>query len=308
MPSYDKPNHSPYFHGPLYQKMAEDLQLTGKAQRTVHGYLLPSANWPTIAESRPTRLPKRNSDATFSICRTSGSLLTVVSASRCRGSSSSFRPPVPATGMCSMLRLKNVKTLPEVITRQQVRQIILAATTLRMRIFFWTVYSMGLRLNEALHLQVGDIDVPASWCTSIAAREPKTAMFPSASSPSTHSAATGRRIAPAVSLSGRRTQSHVEARHGQHCPDADEHDRAANGHQEDHSPARLWQESHGAHFAPQFCHSSAGSRRQPARHSAVPWSLLADDHHRVSALDRHGPSRCPRDSRSLFRWDLDSQQ
>jgi site-specific recombinase XerD len=27
-----------------------------------------------------------------------------------------------------------------------------------MRVFFWTVYSMGLRLNEALHLQVGDID------------------------------------------------------------------------------------------------------------------------------------------------------
>ena len=39
MPSCDKPNHSPYFHGALYQKMAEDLQLTGKAQRTVHGYL-----------------------------------------------------------------------------------------------------------------------------------------------------------------------------------------------------------------------------------------------------------------------------
>ena len=57
-----------------------------------------------------------------------------------------------------MLRLKNVSTLPEVITRDQVRQIINAATTQRMRVFFWTVYSMGLRLNEALHLQVGDVD------------------------------------------------------------------------------------------------------------------------------------------------------
>jgi site-specific recombinase XerD len=33
-----------------------------------------------------------------------------------------------------------------------------ATTTERMRVFFWTVYTMGLRLNEALHLQVGDID------------------------------------------------------------------------------------------------------------------------------------------------------
>jgi hypothetical protein len=39
MPNYHKPAHSKYFHGPLYDQMAEDLQLTGKAQRTVHGYL-----------------------------------------------------------------------------------------------------------------------------------------------------------------------------------------------------------------------------------------------------------------------------
>jgi hypothetical protein len=39
MPSYDKPNRSQYFNGLRYDQMAEDLQLTGKAQRTVHGYL-----------------------------------------------------------------------------------------------------------------------------------------------------------------------------------------------------------------------------------------------------------------------------
>ena len=39
MPSYHKPTHSKYFHGPLYQQMHDDLQLTGKAERTVHGYL-----------------------------------------------------------------------------------------------------------------------------------------------------------------------------------------------------------------------------------------------------------------------------
>jgi hypothetical protein len=39
MPSYDKPNRSTFFNGHFYDKMAEDLQLTGKSQRTVHGYL-----------------------------------------------------------------------------------------------------------------------------------------------------------------------------------------------------------------------------------------------------------------------------
>ena len=39
MPSYHKPVHSQHFNGALYRKMSEDLHLTGKAQRTVHGYL-----------------------------------------------------------------------------------------------------------------------------------------------------------------------------------------------------------------------------------------------------------------------------
>ena len=38
------------------------------------------------------------------------------------------------------------------------RQLVGAVRTLHLRTFFWTVYSLGLRLDEALHLQVGDID------------------------------------------------------------------------------------------------------------------------------------------------------
>ena len=55
-------------------------------------------------------------------------------------------------------KLQNIKTLPEVITPEQVQQIIDACSTLRMAVFFWTVYSLGLRIDEALNLQVGDID------------------------------------------------------------------------------------------------------------------------------------------------------
>jgi site-specific recombinase XerD len=58
----------------------------------------------------------------------------------------------------AMLKLQNITALPEVLTIKQVHQIIDAATTQRMQTYFWTVYSMGLRLNEGLHLQVGDVD------------------------------------------------------------------------------------------------------------------------------------------------------
>src|SRR5690606_22708852 len=56
------------------------------------------------------------------------------------------------------MKLQNVKSLPEVITREQVLQIIQAANTQRMAVYFWTVYSLGLRMQEGLNLQVGDID------------------------------------------------------------------------------------------------------------------------------------------------------
>jgi integrase len=48
--------------------------------------------------------------------------------------------------------------LPDVLSIDEVRRLIDAVCTPHNKAFFWTVYSLGLRLQEALHLQVGDID------------------------------------------------------------------------------------------------------------------------------------------------------
>ena len=56
------------------------------------------------------------------------------------------------------LRVQKEKKLPDVLSVDEVRQLIAAVRTIHHRTFFWTVYSLGLRLDEALHLQVGDID------------------------------------------------------------------------------------------------------------------------------------------------------
>ena len=49
-------------------------------------------------------------------------------------------------------------TLPTVLTIPEVDQLIGAVRKPALKCFFWTVYSLGLRLQEALHLQVSDID------------------------------------------------------------------------------------------------------------------------------------------------------
>ena len=51
-----------------------------------------------------------------------------------------------------------VQTLSTVLSMAEVRQLILDARQLRYRVFILVTYSLGLRLSEALNLQICDID------------------------------------------------------------------------------------------------------------------------------------------------------
>ena len=51
-----------------------------------------------------------------------------------------------------------VRSLPDILTRRETLQVINATRRLHYRVFFLTIYSMGLRLGEGLQLEVGDID------------------------------------------------------------------------------------------------------------------------------------------------------
>jgi len=52
--------------------------------------------------------------------------------------------------------------LPNIITVQQAQHLFMSTRKLSYRVFFFTLYSMGLRLGEGLRLQVGDIDTTRS--------------------------------------------------------------------------------------------------------------------------------------------------
>jgi len=58
----------------------------------------------------------------------------------------------------TIIKPPKVKTIPNVLTTAEVEQPIINARELRYRVFILATYSMGLRLTEALSLQVGDID------------------------------------------------------------------------------------------------------------------------------------------------------
>jgi integrase/recombinase XerD len=61
-------------------------------------------------------------------------------------------------GLFNILRAKNEARLPTVLSREEVRRLLGCVHTAHNRAFLATVYACGLRLQEALHLEVSDID------------------------------------------------------------------------------------------------------------------------------------------------------
>jgi integrase/recombinase XerD len=52
---------------------------------------------------------------------------------------------------------KNTR-IPDIVTIDEAQQLFLSTRRLSYRVFYFTIYSMGLRLGEGLSLEVGDID------------------------------------------------------------------------------------------------------------------------------------------------------
>jgi integrase/recombinase XerD len=57
-----------------------------------------------------------------------------------------------------LTKAPKVSRLPDIVTIAQMQQIVDATRVLSYKVFFFVLYSMGLRLGEGLQLQVGDID------------------------------------------------------------------------------------------------------------------------------------------------------
>ena len=152
-----KLTHSPYFNGPRYQRMSEDLHLGGMSKQTHEGYLRAVRQMADFCKLSPDQITEDQLRKFFLHLKNdkeiaSGSLRVAFSGVKffytrtCRREWQTL----------AQMKIQNVKSLPEVLTIEQVHQIINCCRTQRMAVFFWTVYSLGLRLEEALNLHVGD--------------------------------------------------------------------------------------------------------------------------------------------------------
>jgi integrase/recombinase XerD len=144
---------------PLAQQMLQDLQLAGHAERTQESYLRQVrkfAQWlhksPDVANENDLRryllFIKNDQQWEANSLRVAYSGLKFFYGHTCPREWSTLHK----------LRVPRQLKLPTVLTIPEVDELIGAIRKPALKCFFWTVYSLGLRLQEALHLQVSDID------------------------------------------------------------------------------------------------------------------------------------------------------
>lgn len=58
----------------------------------------------------------------------------------------------------NLIKPPKAQRLPDIVTVDEAKRLFMATNKLSYRVFYFTVYSLGLRIGEGVRLQVGDID------------------------------------------------------------------------------------------------------------------------------------------------------
>jgi len=142
-----------------FQKSMNTLSLNGKGERTQQAYTRALRMLVDFYRKRPEEITEAELEAYFlrrkNVDRWSSNTLRICYC----GIRFYFVHVLGRNfGLFNILRAKNESRLPTVLSREEVRALLGCVRTAHNRAFLATVYACGLRLQEALHLEVADID------------------------------------------------------------------------------------------------------------------------------------------------------
>ncbi len=142
-----------------YQKSINALALNGKGERTQEAYTRAVRMLSQFYDKSPEEVSEKELEDYFlhrrNVDRWSANTLRI-----CYCGIRFFFVQVLQRNwhLFDILRAKNESRLPAVLSREEVRALLGQVRTPRNHAFLATVYACGLRLDEALHLEVSDID------------------------------------------------------------------------------------------------------------------------------------------------------
>ena len=144
---------------PLRERMRQDLQLAGLGERTQEAYLRAVRQLAAHYRVPPDQLTEKQLRDYLLFLKNHKRFASASLKIAFYGIRFFYRRTVQrAWATLELFRVPRQKTLPDVLTIDEVRRLIDAVRTPHNKAYLWTVYSLGLRLQEGLHLQVGDID------------------------------------------------------------------------------------------------------------------------------------------------------
>jgi len=144
---------------PLRQHMMAALQRRGKGERTQESSVREVRLLAQFSHKAPDRLSEQELQRSF-LHRKNIDGLAPASMRICSSGMRFFSQHVLKRDWhtLALMRAPTVHQLPAVLSVEEVRRLLQAATPLHHQVSFTTVYRLGLRLHEALFLQVSDID------------------------------------------------------------------------------------------------------------------------------------------------------
>jgi integrase/recombinase XerD len=142
-----------------YEKSIKALQLNGKGERTQEAYTRALRMLIDVYDKTPARITEEELEEYF-LQRKNVDHWSPNTMRICYCGIRFFFVYVLKRNwhLFNLLRAQTEKRLPAVLSREEVRQLLTQVHTPHNHAFLTTVYSCGLRLQEALHLEVSDID------------------------------------------------------------------------------------------------------------------------------------------------------
>jgi site-specific recombinase XerD len=142
-----------------YQKSMDALALNGKAGRTQEAYSRALRMLCELCKKRPEDISEQELEAYFlrrrNVDHWSANTLRICYC----GIRFYFVQVLRRDwNLFNILRAKSESRLPAVLSREEIRAVLGCVRTPRNRAYLATVYACGLRLQEALYLEVSDID------------------------------------------------------------------------------------------------------------------------------------------------------
>ena len=139
--------------------MVRKLQLGGKSERTVQAYTRAVHQLTTHYKKDPEFITEEELEAYF-LYRRNESEWAPKTLNLCYCGIKFYYQYVLHRDwkLLTILKAQKEERLPEIPSKKTIHRVLSCVTTFHNFVFFSTVYACGLRLQEALHLQISDID------------------------------------------------------------------------------------------------------------------------------------------------------